>query len=177
MKRAKNLLIASTLVVASVVGPAVAQQGRYWNQVRGQRFGQHMVTLHINRVSQIDNLDQGDALGADRADFFAQVWVNGQRFSTKNFSHDDGNPGWIIRAPFRGNTATIRVRLMDDDGGLEEKDDHVDINPIGGMKDLTFVYNVRTGRITGDVSGRRGDWITSRGGGDDDRGRITFSVR
>ncbi|HEY0865920.1 MAG TPA: hypothetical protein VGE01_01000 [Fimbriimonas sp.] len=148
------------------------------SQVRAQRFAdQRIVTLKIHRVAQHDNLDQGDLLAPDRADFFARVWVNGQQYKTRNFSWDDGNPKWIIRAPISGNTAVVRLQLMDDDGGLEERDDHVDINKYPQEKDLVFTYNAATGKITGDLMGTRGAWITSAGGGDDDKGRIVLSIQ
>jgi|GEM_PF-1328947 len=187
MNKRKNLVVAASLVATLTLGSvAIVEAQRMGDselfamqrrQTRPLRYRQNAVTLRFHRVAQIDNLDQGDQLGADRADFFAQVWVNGQLYTTKNFSRDDGNPGWVIRAPFSGNVANIRVRLLDDDGGLEEKDDHVDINPRGGVKDLSFTYNANTGRVSGDVRSTRGRWITSVGAGDDDNGRIAFSVR
>ncbi len=167
MKRNSRLIVAASLAGLLVAGAAEAQN-------RGRT---RYLTIHVSKVSQLDNLDKGDVLSPDRADFKMVVWVDGRQYTTKNFSWDDGNPRWTIRAPFSGNTADIRIRLLDDDGGLEEKDDHVDINPISGMKDLNFTYNASNRRIRGDVTGRRNVPITAIGKGDDDRGRITFTIR
>jgi hypothetical protein len=196
MKRTLNLL-KTTAIAFVLVGSAFAQEARDYKwradvnnhgwmigSTGSMAGGRPMrlastkwVTLHINRVAQIDNLDQGEALGKNRADFFAMVWVDGQVYKSRNFSKDDGDPNWILRAPVSGDTTTIRIKLMDDDGGLEQRDDHVDINPQGGAKDLILKFDASTGKITGDATGTAGAWITSIGDGDDDRGRIGFSIR
>jgi hypothetical protein len=196
MKRTLNLL-KTTAIAFVLVGSAFAQEARDYKwradvNNHGWMIGSSgsmaggrpmrlastkWVTLHINRVAQIDNLDQGEALGKNRADFFAMVWVDGQVYKSRNFSKDDGNPNWILRAPVSGDTTTIRIKLMDDDGGLEQRDDHVDINPAGGAKDLILKFDATTGKITGDATGTAGSRITSIGYGDDDRGRIDFSIR
>jgi hypothetical protein len=133
------------------------------------------VTVRINRVAQIDNLDKFD-VDPDRADFYAQIWINGQLHRTKNFSFDDGKPYWTFSQNVRTRYVKIRIKLLDDDGGLEEADDFVDINPRKGKKDLHFILDTKTGRITGDVHGRRNMSIYSYGEGDTDQGKIWFSV-
>jgi hypothetical protein len=133
------------------------------------------VTVRINRVAQIDNLDKFD-LDPDRADFYAQVWINGQLHRTKNFSFDDGRPYWTFSKNVKTRYVNIRIKLLDDDGGLEEADDFVDINPRKGKKDLHFTLDTKTGRIVGDVHGRRNQNIFSYGEGDTDQGKIWFTV-
>jgi hypothetical protein len=133
------------------------------------------VTVRINRVAQIDNLDKFD-VDPDRADFYAQIWINGQLHRTKNFSFDDGKPYWTFSRNVSTRYVKIRIKLLDDDGGLEEADDFVDINRRKGKKDLHFVLDTRTGRITGDVRGRRRQTIYSYGEGDTDQGKIWFTV-
>lgn len=134
----------------------------------------HNVTVTVHRVAQIDNLDKFD-VDPDRADFYAQIWIAGEEHKTKNFSFDDGRPYWTFTAEASGKVA-IRIKLLDDDGGMEEKDDFVDINRRKGKKDLNFTFNSKTGRITGDVTGRAGRMIHSWGGGDSDKGSIWFTV-
>jgi hypothetical protein len=135
------------------------------------------VTVTISRVKEINNFDK-DIPRKDQADFYARVWIGSTGKRTEVLSKDDGRPNWVVSAPVKGNTVKIRIRLMDDDGGLEEKDDHADICPKIGKKDLDLVYNLRTGRISGDVTGRRGAVIHTRGGGSDsDKAEIWFSVR
>ena len=134
-------------------------------------------TVVMSRVAQTDNLDKGDALGSDKADFYAVLWVNGKDMGkTKNVSADDGMATWRRNLSSSDRYVKIRIRLMDDDGGLEGKDDHVDINPRGGKKDLEFTYDTRTGRISGDVSGRKGMEIHAAGEGDNDRGQLWFKI-
>jgi hypothetical protein len=195
MKRTQRILRTTALALV-LVGSAFAQEARdyKWRSDiynHGWKIGSigsmpterpmrlaptKWVTIRVDHVGQIDNLDQGDALGKNRADFFAMIWVNGQVYKSRNFSRDEGDPHWVLRVPVSSDTSTIRIKLMDDDGGLEKRDDHVDINPAGGAKDLILTFDAATGRITGDTEGTAGSWITSSGGGDDDRGRITFSI-
>ncbi len=199
MKRISNLLTTAVLATA-LVGTAFAQEAREFKwRADTNNHGWHVatsgpgissmingramrmvptkwVTLTIDKVAQIDNLDQGDPVGKNRADFFAMVWVDGQLFKSKNYSKDEGRPNWVLKVPVYSESSKIRIKLMDDDGGLEQRDDHVDINPNGGQKDLIVDFNSATGQVSGDAAGAAGSWITSAGAGDDDRGTITFSI-
>jgi len=134
------------------------------------------VTVTILRVAQVDNLDKGDALGKDDADFYVQIWINGKLWRSENMSKDDGRPNWTFSVPASKRNVPIRIKLIDDDGGLEEQDDFVDINRRGGKKDLNLTLNTRNGRITGDVSGRRGKVLRSWGGGDTDKAQIWLMI-
>ncbi len=136
------------------------------------------VTVTIVRVAQKDNLDKMDQLGSDKADFYSLVQIGqGPLIKSKNMSDDDGRPNWKFTGSSNGRYVGIRIKLNDDDGGVEEQDDFVDINPKNGKKDLNFTLDTRTGRISGDVQGRRGQVIRSDGQHDSDRGRIWFVVR
>lgn len=135
------------------------------------------VTVSIMRVAQINNLDKGDWIKKDNADFYALVTIGkGRQQKSVNHSDDDGHPGWV----FQGTSATryvkIRIKIDDDDGGMERKDDYVDINRRAGKKDLNLVLDTKTGRITGDVTGRRGQTLYSQGGGDSDKGKVWFKI-
>lgn len=137
-----------------------------------------MVTVKIWRVAQVDNLDKGDQLGTDRADFYALVQIgNGELRRSGNHSDDDGHPGWEFYGEATGRTVPIRIKINDDDGGLEEQDDYVDVCPKSNKKDLNLVYDTRTGRISGDARGRRGQIIHVVGGGDNDKGKLWFSIK
>jgi hypothetical protein len=136
-----------------------------------------MITVTIIRLKEINNLDE-DFPRKDQADFYARVHIGSESTRTETMSKDDFRPNWVIQHRATGNIVPIHIRVMDDDGGMEEKDDHVDINPKIGEKTLVLKYNVRTGRITGDATGRRGQTIHTRGGGKDtDKAQIWFSVR
>ena len=135
-----------------------------------------MPYLHVIHLHAIDNLDKGDMLGKNRADFFAYVTVNGKTYKTEVMSKDDGYPDWKIPLDTSRRFNKIHIALMDDDGGLEAKDDHVDINPMKNHKDLIFRYDRNTGRMTGDVNGRFNQAKMVTGKGDDDKGSITFEI-
>jgi len=158
-----NTLILSTMMTAGVVpAPTSIPAGHPY--------------LSIKKLHAIDNLDKGDALGANRADFFALVTVNGKTYKTEIMAKDSGEPNWMIPIDRSTRYSKIHIALMDDDGGLEAKDDHVDINPRKYQKDLMFTYDRSTGRFRGAVSGRMNETIHSTGKGDDDKGEIWFSI-
>lgn len=132
--------------------------------------------LKITRVKQIDNLDQGDMFGANRADFYALVWINGKKTQTKTLAKDDGKPNWVIPLDMTERRNKITIRLMDDDGGFERHDDHADISPKPHHKDLTFTYDRFTGWVSGGIDGQFGQTLVSQGYGDDDIAHIEFMI-
>lgn len=135
------------------------------------------ITVSIVRLAQIDNLDKGDWMKKDQADFYANVKIgNGMMQKSVNHSDDDGHPGWNFRGSATNRFVRIRIKIDDDDGGLERKDDYVDVNSRSGKKDLNLVLDTLTGRISGDVSGRRGQMLYSQGAGDSDRAKIWFKI-
>lgn len=135
-----------------------------------------MPMLKISRITQLDNLDQGDALGANDADFYANVTINGKLTKTEKVAEDDAHPDWIIPLDTTKRYNKITIAIWDDDGGLERSDDHADINPKKDKKDITFTYDRYTGWLSGDVKGYFGQTISSQGGGDDDKAKIEFSI-
>lgn len=135
------------------------------------------VTVTVHRVKQLDDLDKSTLfVTKDRADFYAQIWIDGQMWQSNNFSSDDGNPMWTFTAPVFSSNPTIVIKMMDDDGGFEDKDDWVDINPLANRKDLTLTLDRNSGRITGDLSGQRGTMLHSMGGHDRSQGAIWFTI-
>lgn len=134
------------------------------------------VTVTVHRVRQLDDLDKSTLfITKDRADFKAQIWIDGKMWMSKPLSDDDGHPYWTFTARARPN-AHIRIKLIEDDGGLERKDDFVDINPTFQRKDLHLMFNQNTGRISGDLRGRQGQIIRTAGGGDSSKGELWFSI-
>jgi len=135
------------------------------------------VTVTIHRVRQLDDLDKSTPMiTKDRADFYCQIWVNGRQWTSQNFSADDGRPYWTFSVPVSSRYADIRIKLLDDDGNLERKDDYVDINRKRSRKDLLMRYDRQRGRISGDVTGRKGAMLTSTGMHDSSQGQIWFTV-
>jgi hypothetical protein len=163
--RVCKLLIASAAALAIMPGSGQAQD-----------TGRHFA-IKIDRVAQTNNLDKIDAFGSDKADFYARVWINGKEMGkTKTVSTDDGPVNWTWSGNSGASTVRIKIRLMDDDGSLENQDDHVDINPLSKKKDLELVLDTETGHITGDITGHRGMLLHSAGEGDDMRGQIWFTI-
>jgi len=135
------------------------------------------VTVVINRVRAISNFD-GDFIKKDRADFYAKVSIGGYWVKSPIWhGQDDARPSWAAVENGLGRVLTITIQVMDEDGSFEDTDDHADINPETGVKDLHLWYDTQTGRIWGDVSGRKGEKLTSRGANSDsDKAEIWFSI-
>lgn len=172
----KTLTLAFAIAVGT--GHVVAYDPRYPdiarlpNEVLGPAQSPKIV---IDRVRAIDNLD-ANFLQADRADFYAIVYVNDVEYKTEVMSMDDGRPLWEIPLPQIGDPALIRIKVMDDDGGLERRDDHVDISRGSDKKDLIFTWNPATKTLSGDVNGRQGQSFYTRGWNDGDKAHLWFSV-
>lgn len=132
--------------------------------------------LKIERLAQVDNIDHGDIFGANRADFYLEVYVNGKMHKTDVVAKDDADPDWMIPLDVTTRYNKITIKAWDDDGGLERQDDHVDISPEPKKKNLSFTYDRFTGRIWGDVKSYFNKLIVSEGKGDDDKGRIEFRI-
>ncbi len=136
---------------------------------------QPMPKLIITRVEQVDNLDK-EFLGRDRADFYAVVTVDGVEFKTKVMAKDAGRPEWIIPLMPYKRFQNVCVRIMEDDGGLERRDDHVDINPMPGKKDLDLRVDTYYGKVLGDLKAEARKPLMVAGEGDSDRAKLTFWV-
>jgi len=132
--------------------------------------------LKISRIQAMDNLDQGDALGTDRADFYARVKINKTQHVTEPFSGDDADVNWTFPLDMKQRVNKIHVSVWDDDGGLERSDDHADISPKKGQKDIWFYYDRYTGKVWGDIKGKFGQTIVSQGAGDDDKAKVYLSI-
>jgi hypothetical protein len=163
--RVCKLIIASAAAIGIMAGSGQAQEAaRHFN-------------LKIDRVAQTNNLDKIDAFGSDKADFYACVWVNGRKMGdSKTVSTDDGHVNWMWSGNTGSRYVSIKIRLYDDDGGLENQDDHVDINPMPKKKDLELTFDTETGQITGDMEGFRGQLLHASGEGDDMRGQVWFTI-
>jgi hypothetical protein len=164
----KTTLIRTTLALGAAMMLSAADAG--------PKKKDHRVTVIVHRVTQISNMDSDPPFVKDDADFYALVWIDGQAFRTKNFSKDDGRPYWTLTATSSKSLVPIRIRLMDDDGGLENKDDPVDVNPMPDEKDILVYFNPATGQITGDAFGRKYRMLNFEGNGDGKKGKIAFTI-
>lgn len=145
------------------------------SSTNGLQSGQ-LPMLHISHVKQIDNLDRGTPLGKNRADFYANITINGKLTKTEKYATDNGNPDWKIMLDTKKRMNKITIALWDDDGGLSGSDDHTDINPSTTTKNIVFTYDRYTGRIRGDVWGSFNDVLVSNGKDDEYKAEITFRI-
>lgn len=130
------------------------------------------LTLTITRVKQTDNVDD-TRLG----EFYAKVKIGGVAQPQTGHREDDGDvsPNWrFSRSAALNSTVPFQIDIWDHDS--PDPDDHCDVSPVHGKKALEISYNLRTGQISGDVTGACGDLIHARGAGDSDRVEIWFRV-
>jgi hypothetical protein len=93
------------------------------------------------------------------ADFYAKITIAGQTF-TEAMQLDKAliNPPWTT-IKFVPNTVAqipITYQLWDEDQGpfrFQTEDDIIDINPIGGVRDLNFSFGVTSHNLAGDLFG------------------------
>jgi hypothetical protein len=139
---------------------------------------QHKVWVTIYRVRQIDDLDPSTpVVTKDRADFYTQITIDGQEYTSPVMSADDGKPGWTFEVSTSKTKVPVRIKMIDDDGALERKDDYVDISPKNSKKDLDMTMNTSSRRVSGDVSGKSGARFHTKGASDSDKAEVWFTVK
>jgi hypothetical protein len=144
-----------------VAGPASAPTLRF-------------VYLTITRVRQIDR-PGGEALG----DFYARASMDGVRLARTKFHANDSDfsPNWLFGLAYASNQARsipITIEIWDAVTGAPDRS--CDVNPRRNKRELSLVYDPRTGAISGDAEGTSGRSISVTGGGDANRVAIDFVV-
>ncbi len=165
-RRALLVLALFASVMPFVARPSSAQN----NQTR-------TVTVAIERVEQLECVDDGVFGCFSPADFYAKVRINGSAPVETAVELNDNviAPNWVITEDVSGNgTIPIKIELWDSDGFLAGDDDPVDIdNGTGRVLDLDL--NLATCRISRDANGNCGQQIRRRGFSDD-RAEIRFRI-
>jgi hypothetical protein len=117
------------------------------------------------------------------ADFYARITIaDSPSIEAMQLNRKDVEPAWTTIRFVDSGTASVTVQyeLWDEDGGLAGGDDHCDINPAVGKRDLVFTYMLGSRQCTGDVQGVHdspGNATTSEGAKPDkDRARVRFYV-
>ena len=148
-------------------------QFRDFDSVQLNQQGQ--LTATVNRVR--GDFDNDIWPTTDASDFYTILSIAGNewRSGTRGGS-DDLRPNWQFSQSVTATTVPITIKIYDEDGGANGADDHVDIDPNSGDKDLNLTYNLFTGQITGDVSGTQGQQLYARGRGDSDQGEVWFTL-
>jgi hypothetical protein len=140
-----------------------------------------LVTVKVNRVK--GDFDPGRRIQGPRrgdSDFYAVLsvdnyeWRSPVKGGSNDFSPPDGE--WQLTRFTTNPNVPIVIRLFEDDRGIFNDDDHIDIDFRPGDKDLFLNYNWITGQITGDLNGFRGQQIYARGGGDSSIGEMWFTI-
>lgn len=132
------------------------------------------VTLTVRRVKQVDN---PDGWGGGDADYYARVRVDGVDFPATGHvdNRADVSPFWTFRRIVAtGSVVPIHIEIWDHD--TTSGDDHCDVDPASGARNVDILYNTATNQITGDVRGLGGQILHVRGEGDRDRAEIWFTV-
>lgn len=124
------------------------------------RVGLNRQAVIVRTLSAAEKDDVGlfepkiDPLG--KADFYAVIDVAGQRF-TESMQKDKSSvdTAWttIKFVPVGTGPVPIHYALWDEDGGLLGSDDHCDVHPGGGKRDLDMSFNPSNHALTGDVNG------------------------
>jgi hypothetical protein len=118
-----------------------------------------------------------------KADFYAKITVAGQTFvEAMQLDKSSVSPAWTTIKFVPSSTAQVPIRyeLWDEDGGVRGDDDHCDINPTKGVRDLNFNFVVSSHNNTGNITGVHDSptkTVTSEGNKpDSDRARVQFYV-
>jgi uncharacterized repeat protein (TIGR01451 family) len=167
-----TILMALALLVAISPRPAYAQRTI-------------PVAVTIYRLMEIDNPDEFPAYGF--GDYYSRVRING--FAPQQSSVVSRDPGFgegvIYTPPLTFETSWTFFRIVPNSLGsviitiaLYDSDDldddeHMDISPVPGVRDLTLSLDLATGNWTGDIPMNQ---PFSQGDGDDARARILFDI-
>lgn len=144
------------------------------------RNGLEFMVAQIVKIKEVDDRDIGSL---DQADWYGQATIAGQQFRSGLISGRDDfdflarpyGPFTYIKAlPAGGSSVPIVLKLFDEDSPLRGGDDHCDISPVRGRKDLNLIYNRVANSYVGDISGNAAAPKTVRGASDDDIAEITF---
>lgn len=141
--------------------------------------GLQTVNVTVQRIREIDNIEP-DFIIPDDPDFYTIISIAGDEWTSPPSEGSDLSPNWFHRSGATTSSVPIRISIFDKDGFLRFDDDHVDLNPAAGRKDLNLTYDLLTGEITdadtGSLLGNTGELIVSQGEGDSDRGEISFRI-
>lgn len=140
-----------------------------------QAFAEDEITVTIERVEQLECVDETLWWCGSDGDFYAKVIIDGGNFESSPVDDDaDISPGWTFRRTVSSRNVNVRIEIWDSDGVLRFGDDHVDITS-GGGRSLDLTLNLDGCTISGSVSGNCGATISSSGTSDD-RARIRFRI-
>ena len=104
----------------------------------------------------------------NHADIYGFVTIDGETFDLPqieetDFPHlgSDGPRKGVFEKAVTSSPVPISIDIWEGDSGLTCDDDHVDINPLSGKRQLDFEFDLCALTLTGDINGRRRASITS----------------
>jgi hypothetical protein len=163
-----NMGVLKRATVLAVFLPALAG-------VSPPSFAEDEVTVTIERVEQLECVDETLWWCGSDGDFYAKIEIDGGLFETSPIDDDaDISPTWTFRHTVNSRRISIRIEIWDSDGFLRFGDDHVDITS-GSGRSLDVTLNLDSCTFSGDVSGSCGATATTSGTSDD-RARVRFRV-
>ncbi len=169
MRALRVARLVAVLAILGVLLPAISAPPSAAQSVEAE------VTLTIERVRQLECVDDSLFGCTSQADFYAKMSIDGQQQTTGVFNNDNViTPNWVQRRTITGTRADLKIEMWDDDGFLNGADDQVDIDPGNGRR-LDLRVNLNSCSVSGDVSGPCGVTIRSSGA-QSDRAEVRFRV-
>ena len=102
-------------------------------QIATSVFADDEVTVVIQRVEQLECVDETLWWCGSDGDFYSKVNIDGTQFESSAIGDEaDISPNWTFNQMISSRTTNIRIKLWDDDGGLRFGDDHVDVTSSEG---------------------------------------------
>jgi len=97
------------------------------------------ITITIESLQALDRID----VGGGRADFFAQVTIDGTVYRSPRIRKADVvRPNWTFSKHVRPGTYDVKLEIFDKD--VFSKDDQIDINRLDAKRDLDFRVRTRS---------------------------------
>lgn len=139
--------------------------------------------LEVNPNTDLEGDDDFVPFYDNHADIYGFVTIDGNEFELPIIKDDD-HPHWEATGARSGmfeqtvstSPVPISIDIWEGDSGLTFDDDHVDINPIPGKKQLEFEFDLCALRLSGDVTGSPQGRLESSGGSGKDAATIVFNV-
>ena len=138
-------------------------------------FADDEVTVTIQRVQQIDCVDELFFWCESDAEFYSSITIDGAEFTTPVINNSaDISPNWTISQFVSSRVINVRIEVWDADDFLRFGDDELDLTP-GGGRSINLTLNLDTCAFTGGVAGSCAVTIVSSGTGND-RAQISFQI-
>jgi hypothetical protein len=164
----KTKLLAAAALAASVYVAVSAQP---------------VAAIDVSVRVTIERIRALDGFGAEDADFYAVVNIDGNEFDNKdspsqdaNEDDDDISPNWEFARSVDASRGSIplTINIFDEDGFLRFDDDHADVDSRPG-RGLELSVTLAPCAISGDFNDGCGVSLVSAGT-QDDRAELTFKV-